>query len=118
VLDGEVKKRPAMFDDDRQPFDSIADAHQYIGILRDVVRKSQSEVDEEIGRAVAAGAERRIQALYIVSHKLTQLHLHLDAARRTLNDLRTLRRLLFDERPSGGETDLQQVASRFDPPSN
>jgi hypothetical protein len=44
------------------------------------------------------GAERRKEALLLVSYNLAKLNLHITASRRILNDLRTLRRLLLAER--------------------
>jgi len=40
-----------------------------------------------------------VQALQIVQFKLDKLEQHLQSSSRLLNDLRTLRRLLLDERP-------------------
>jgi hypothetical protein len=39
-----------------------------------------------------------VEALRLVAHKLNQLRQHLLASLRLLNDLRTLRRLLLNER--------------------
>jgi len=39
-----------------------------------------------------------LQALRLVLYKLEKLEQHIRASRRLLNDLRTLRRLLLDER--------------------
>ena len=44
------------------------------------------------------GAERRLDALRIVDHKLNHLRQNLLASLILLNDLRTLRRLLLAER--------------------
>ena len=41
---------------------------------------------------------RRLEALRLVSFKLDKLEQHVKSGRRLLNDLRTLRRLLLDER--------------------
>ncbi len=86
-----------MSDKHGSPFDSIEGAHQYIGMLREVVEESRKDVCDEISRA---NPGRGADALYLVSHKLAQLQQHLTATRLILNDLRTLKRRLFDEVPS------------------
>ena len=43
-------------------------------------------------------ADRRKEALLLVSYNLAKLNLHITSSRRILNDLRTLRRLLLAER--------------------
>ena len=45
-------------------------------------------------------AVRRQEALRLVAHNLSQLSVHITKSRRILNDLRTLRRLLLEERRS------------------
>jgi hypothetical protein len=45
-----------------------------------------------------AKLQRRIEALQIVQFKLDKLEHHLKTSSRLLNDLRTLRRLLLEER--------------------
>jgi hypothetical protein len=49
-------------------------------------------------RAKSERAERRLEALQLVTYKLEQLSRHIDTSQRLLNDLRTLRRLLLGER--------------------
>ena len=58
-------------------------------------------MEADIAVAEAEGAERRKQALQLVSYNLAKLSLHITASRRIMNDLRTLRRLLLAERQSG-----------------
>ena len=57
-----------------------------------------------LGAAEQARSERRVQALQIVQFKLDKLEQHLQVSSRLLNDLRSLRRLLLDERsePAAG----------------
>jgi len=82
----------------RTPFDSIEGSLEYLGLLREAVQKAKIDVDEEVGRANAAGARRRLEALQLVTYKLDRLGWHVDGSHRLLNDLRTLRRLLMGER--------------------
>ena len=83
----------------RTPFDSIEGALEYIGLLREAAQKASNSVQEDIVRARAENAARRIHALQLVTYKLERLCRHLDASHRLLNDLRTLRRLILNERP-------------------
>jgi hypothetical protein len=81
------------------PFDSIEGAHQYVSLLAEALQEAQAAVQQDAANAgQMPGAERRLQALHLVTYKLNQLGEHLSASRRILNDLRTLRRLLLGER--------------------
>jgi hypothetical protein len=51
-----------------------------------------------------------LQALRIVEFKLDKLEQHLKTSSRLLNDLRTLRRLLLDERAEPGPESGQDSA--------
>jgi hypothetical protein len=55
-------------------------------------------VDAEIALAEHEDAERRKEALLLVSFNLSKLEVQIKSSRRILNDLRTLRRLLLAER--------------------
>jgi hypothetical protein len=85
------------------PFDSIESAHEYIDLLVHSVGDVRVDVDAEIARAEAEGAERRKHALLLVAYKLVKLQSHVTVSRRILNDLRTLRRLLLEERKQPAE---------------
>ena len=80
------------------PFDSIEGSHQYVDMLAEAIAEARREVEVEIALAEAENADRRKQALLLVSYNLLKLEGHMTASRRILNDLRTLRRLLLDER--------------------
>lgn len=80
------------------PFDSIESTHEYVDLLISAIEEAQQEVDSDIKLAVKNGVERREQALRLVAHNLSKLHLHTVKSRRILNDLRSLRRLLLQER--------------------
>ena len=82
----------------RTPFDRIEGSLEYIGLLRDTIETTKSEIQKEVVRAESERAERRLQALHLVTYKLERLSRHIDSSHRLLNDLRTLRRLLLDER--------------------
>jgi len=87
------------------PFDNIESSHEYVSLLAEAIGEALAEVEADIAMAEAdiamAGADgaiRRKQALRIVHLNLTKLTGHMTSSRRILNDLRTLRRLLLDER--------------------
>lgn len=73
-------------------------SHEYIALLAEVIEEACTDVEAEIALAVADGADRRKEALQLVAYNLAKLNLHMTTSRRILNDLRTLRRLLLDER--------------------
>ena len=81
------------------PFDSVENAQQYVRLLVETIAEAKSEIEADLSAAVTAKSQRRVQALQIVQFKLGKLERHLQASSRLLNDLRTLRRLLLDERP-------------------
>ena len=80
------------------PFDSIESAQGFVELLAEAVEEVHGEVEEQMAQATATQAERRKQALQLVSYNLAKLGTHLAASRRILNDLRSLRRLLLEER--------------------
>ena len=80
------------------PFDTVENAHQYVRLLVEAIAEAKSEIAADLA-AAKAQPERRVEALRLVQFKLDKLEQHLQSSSRLLNDLRTLRRLLFDERP-------------------
>lgn len=80
------------------PFDSIESAQQYVELLIEAIEESKRDVDTDIARAESNRLERQKQALQLVSNNLSKLSQHMTTSLRILNDLRTLRRLLLDER--------------------
>ena len=80
------------------PFDNLEGSHEYVAMLADALSEARRDVEEEIAAAEREGADRRKQALLLVSYSLAKLNLHVTSSRRILNDLRSLRRLLLSER--------------------
>jgi hypothetical protein len=80
------------------PFDSIEGSHEYVAMLAEALDEARRDVEAEIAAAERDGADRRKQALLLVSYNLAKLNFHITSSRRILNDLRTLRRLLLAER--------------------
>ena len=83
------------------PFDNIESAQQFVRLLIEAIEESRADVDADIARAESNLSERQKQALQIVSNTLAKLSHHMTTSRRMLNDLRTLRRILLEERPLG-----------------
>jgi hypothetical protein len=77
------------------PFENIESAQQFVELLCEAIEEARREVEVEVTRPQP---ERRLEALQLVSYNLAKLSLHLSTSHRILNDLRTLRRLLFQER--------------------
>ena len=80
------------------PFDDIEGSHEYVRMLAEAVDEARRDVEADIAAAEHEGADRRKEALLLVSYNLAKLNLHITGSRRILNDLRTLRRLLLAER--------------------
>ncbi len=80
------------------PFDSIEGSYDYANLLVEAIAEARRDVEADITAAEEEGADRRKQALQLVSYNLAKLEVHITAGRRILNDLRTLRRLLLAER--------------------
>jgi len=78
-------------------FESIESAHEYLALLTEVVNDAKKTIAAEIGNGRSNGS-RRGDALQIASYNLDKLELHIGRSVRILNDLRSLRRLLFGER--------------------
>ena len=85
-----------------QPFDSIESAYGFHRVLFEAVADAKREIEQQIQaqlrRESSSKASRRLDALRLVHYKVEKLEFHTNCNRRILNDLRTLRRLLFEER--------------------
>ena len=80
------------------PFDNIESSHEFVALLAAAVAEAMAEVEADIAIAGADGEERRKEALQLVLFNLGKLENNMRSSRRVLNDLRTLRRLLLNER--------------------
>jgi hypothetical protein len=96
--------------DPETPFDSIESSQEYVALLAEAIEEARKEVDADIATALVEGAERRREALQLVSYNLAKLTLHITTSRRILNDLRTLRRLLLAERQPGAPRAARRAA--------
>jgi hypothetical protein len=81
-----------------RPFDSIESAHEFVALLEESIEDAVLEVKDHIQTAKSERDQRRSEALTLAMYKMSQLSSHMHKSRRILNDLRTIRRLLFQER--------------------
>ena|ERR1051326_4163253 len=91
------------------PFESIESAREFMDLLQEAIQESLRDVEQLRTDAGTDAQPRREEALLLVSHKLKQLSVYTHKNQRILNDLRTLRRLLFDDR--GEETSESAIAA-------
>lgn len=87
-----------MKDRSETPFDSVEGAQEYLSLLSDAIQDAKDEIGSDIRAAEDPKFPRRLEALRLVSFKLDKLEQHIKSSCRLLNDLRTLRRLLLDQR--------------------
>ncbi len=93
------------------PFDSVENAHDYVRLLNEAIAEAKSDIAADLAVAVKAKSQRRAQALQIVQFKLEKLEQHLKTSSRLLNDLRSLRRLLLEERLEPSTTSGEDPAA-------
>jgi len=67
-------------------------------VLAETILEARKELDREHQLAVTDGQERRARGIALAQYKLKTLNGHVHRSRRTLNDLRMLRRLILNER--------------------
>jgi hypothetical protein len=95
-----------------KPFESIESAHEFVALLEESIQEAADDVRGHLGEAQAAGDERQVRALNLALYKLTQLGANMHKSRRALNDLRSIRRLLFTERELDEAFDSVEMAKR------
>jgi len=80
------------------PFDNIESAQEFVELLIETIEESRRDVDADIALSEGNGSGRSKKALQLVSANLSKLSQYMTNSRRILNHLRTLRRLLLQER--------------------
>jgi hypothetical protein len=81
-----------------EQFETLESARDFVTLLVETVAEAKRELELDLQRESAPS--RRLDALRIAAYSVDKLENHLNHSRRILNDLRTLRRLLFEERKS------------------
>jgi hypothetical protein len=79
-------------------FDTIESAQEFLALLREAVEDAKRNTDADIIKEGNLQPSRRLDALRLVMFKLDKLDQHVKDSCRLLNDLRSLRRLLLEER--------------------
>lgn len=77
-------------------FESLENAHDFVALLAETVTEATRELTADVERE--AMPSRRLEALQVALYNLQKLEVHVNRTSRILNDLRTLRRLLLEER--------------------
>ena len=111
---GRRSERQLLSYEPETPFDCIESSHEYVAMLAEAVEEARRDVEDEISSADRDRADRRKEALLLVSYNLAKLNLHITSSRRILNDLRTLRRLLLAERRVRNAKDNSEVPAAGD----
>jgi len=93
-----------------KPFESIESAHEFVALLEESIREAADDVRGHLRDAEAARDERQVRALNLALYKLTQLSTNMHKSRRALNDLRSIRRLLFTERELDDSAEESEIA--------
>ena len=94
-----------------EQFETLESARDFVALLAETVAEAKRELERDVRRESAPS--RRLDALRIAAYNVDKLQVHLNQSRRILNDLRTLRRLLFDERRGNGEIPLKLSNARL-----
>jgi hypothetical protein len=79
-------------------FDTIESAHDFISLLAETVAEARRTLELDVQRESTSGIPRRLDTLRLAQYNVAKLEIHVNRTSRILNDLRTLRRLLFDGR--------------------
>jgi hypothetical protein len=80
------------------PFGSIESAHEFMDVLANTIMDVMKELNHHQKAAVRDSEDRRVQAIELAQYKLKMLNCYVHKSRRTLNDLRMIRRLILNER--------------------
>ena len=91
------------------PFDNIEDAHDFLTLLGQTIYETKLDIEGDLQRESTSNFPRRVEALKLVLYMLIKLEFHMQRSGRVLNDLRSLRRLLFEERTVTALTARPQV---------
>jgi uncharacterized membrane protein YccC len=87
-----------MNNDAGSPFESIESAREFVTLLSEAVAQAKQDVEADVQRESSSNSPRRQDALRTALYSMEKLEQHMNQSRRILNDLRSLRRLLFEER--------------------
>jgi len=89
-------------------FDTIESAQQYVQLLTEVLSDVRNDLANECSSPQGAQFPRRLDAMRLALYNLEKLQVHMKSSSRILNDLRSLRRLLLEERHETSNTVFSQ----------
>jgi hypothetical protein len=79
------------------PFDSIESAHEFLRLLAATISEAKQELEADVVRE-ELNPSRRLDVLRVALYNVKKLEGDINRSGKLLNDLRILRRLLFEER--------------------
>jgi hypothetical protein len=88
-----------------EQFESLESAHDFVTLLAETVAETKRELECDLQRE--STSSRRLDALRLAAYNIEKLEIHLNRSRRILNDLRILRRLLFEERKTANSPSVK-----------
>jgi hypothetical protein len=94
-------------------FESIENAQEYLALLTQTVLEAKQDITIDIEGRSNTGPVRHVEALQMIYYNLEKLERHVKMSRRILNDLRTLRRLLHQERRPATLAVLRRRSEEF-----
>ena len=104
------------------PFGTIESAQEYMRLLADAVLEAKHDLEAAIGADTAPRSSRQVEAPRVALFSLNKLDHHIQVSLRVLNDLRSLRRLMWRERaeeplskPPGSSVLIPGGSSKYPP---
>ena len=85
-------------DDLERPFESIESAYEFMNVLSETILEAMLALHRDHTAAVREGQARTARAIELALFKTRTLNCYVHKSRRALNDLRTIRRLILNER--------------------
>ncbi len=85
-------------------FDSIESAHEFVGLLNEAIVEAKRDIEADVQRESDSEFPRRQEALRLALYHVEKLQFHVSKSQRILNDLRSIRRLLLEERTAVAST--------------
>lgn len=79
-------------------FDSIESAHEFPGLLNEAIVEAKRDIEADVQGESDSEFPRRQEALRLALYHVEKLQFHMSKSQRILNDLRSIRRLLLEER--------------------
>lgn len=92
-------------------FDTIESAHDFVSLLAQAAAETRQTLEHDVQRESASGRPRRLDTLRLAQYSVAKLEMHVNRTSRILNDLRTLRRLLFEERTTSRSANASAIGT-------